>query len=198
MESPTPGAPPAPPPTPPPPPHRLTRSSRDRMWAGVAGGLAEYLDLDPALVRLIWVVATPLTHGLAIPVYILAWMIMPRDDRPAADPARAVHDWSDELHTEAHRLAEEARRVAGEMRGAAHSGGWRTAEGYPPPAQAPPNQHHYGRHGRSAGLVLVAVGLLLLAANAGLFAFIDWSQVWPLIVIAVGLALLARQADWRR
>ena len=51
---------PPPPPTPPPypagPPHRrLVRSSRERMWAGVAGGMAEYFDLDPSLVRLLWV-----------------------------------------------------------------------------------------------------------------------------------------------
>jgi phage shock protein C len=172
------------------------------MWAGVAGGLAEYLDLDPALVRLIWVVATPLTHGLAIPVYILAWMILPRDTRPSteAEASRAVHDWSQELHSEAHRLADEARRVAGEVRGAAHGGGSRSTEAYPPtePFAGPAYHHQYGRHGRSAGLVLVVIGVLLLAANAGLFAFIDWGQVWPLVIIVIGLALLARQADWRR
>ena len=51
------------------------------MWAGVAGGLAEYFDLDPALVRLLWVAAAVVSGGLAVPVYILAWIILPRDDR---------------------------------------------------------------------------------------------------------------------
>ena len=117
-------APPSTPPPPPPAPHRLTRSTRDRMWAGVAGGLAEYLDLDPALVRLIWVLAAVLTHGLAIPIYIVAWIVMPRDDRPRAESesesVNAMHDSSHELHTEANRLADEARRIC-EIVSPAHS-----------------------------------------------------------------------------
>src|SRR5919201_270693 len=131
MESATPGSSPppppsAPPPPPPPPAHRLTRSSRDRMWAGVAGGLAEYLDLDPALVRLIWVLAAVLTGGLAIPIYIVAWIIMPRDDRPPIYGSQVIHDWSHELHDEAQRLAEEARRMASEVRGGHHDAEWRS------------------------------------------------------------------------
>ncbi|MDE3078373.1 MAG: PspC domain-containing protein, partial [Chloroflexota bacterium] len=45
---------------------RLTRSQHERMWAGVCGGLSEYFDIDPVLVRLFWVVATVLTAGLAL------------------------------------------------------------------------------------------------------------------------------------
>ncbi|MBV9581631.1 MAG: PspC domain-containing protein, partial [Chloroflexi bacterium] len=74
-----PPTPPSPPPAAPPPPYyppyspppaqrRLVRSSRERMWAGVAGGIAEYVDLDPSLVRLLWVLATVVTGGLAVPV----------------------------------------------------------------------------------------------------------------------------------
>src|SRR5579864_2309267 len=101
---PTSPAPPPPPPyppyAPPPPPRRLARSSRERMWAGVAGGLAEYFDLDPALVRLLWVAAAVVSGGLAVPVYILAWIILPRDDRvPDAEP-HAWRDWSQEFHNE--------------------------------------------------------------------------------------------------
>src|SRR5713226_9789334 len=58
---------------------RLTRSSRERMWAGVAGGLAEYFDVDPTLMRLMWVVATVVTAGLFVAVYFVMWVIMPLD-----------------------------------------------------------------------------------------------------------------------
>src|SRR5919198_88318 len=54
------------------------------------------------------------------------------------------------------------------------------------------------RRHRSSGVVLVVLGVLLLAANAGVLRFIDWNVLWPLIFIGLGLALLARQADWRR
>ena len=57
---------------------RLYRASkRDSLLAGVAAGIANYLDLDPVLVRLLWVVVS-LAWGLGIVVYLVAWIIMPR------------------------------------------------------------------------------------------------------------------------
>ncbi|HTC85814.1 MAG TPA: PspC domain-containing protein, partial [Candidatus Acidoferrum sp.] len=56
---------------------RLFRSSDDRMLAGVAGGIAEAWDLDPSLVRIGWVVLTPLTAGFAILVYIVMAIVVP-------------------------------------------------------------------------------------------------------------------------
>ena len=45
----------------PPPSKRLMRSRTDRKIAGVCGGIAEYLDVDSTIVRVIWVVAVPST-----------------------------------------------------------------------------------------------------------------------------------------
>ncbi|HEX2185914.1 MAG TPA: PspC domain-containing protein [Chloroflexota bacterium] len=114
---------------PPPPgaPRRLTRSSRDRMWAGVAGGLGEYFDVDPVLVRLIWVAAAVFTGGLAIPVYILFWIIMPRDDQAPRGAPGNWHAWSQDFQTETRRIAEEARRLADDVAQQVQTG-WRTDE----------------------------------------------------------------------
>ena len=52
--------------------------SEDRMVAGVAGGLAEYFDIDPTLVRILFVLLTLLGGGgLGIITYIVLWIIMP-------------------------------------------------------------------------------------------------------------------------
>lgn len=210
--SPTPSPASAPPPPsyapygPPPPPRRLTRSSHERMWAGVAGGLAEYFDLDPALVRLLWVAATILSGGLAVPLYILAWVILPPDDRRPAESRHAWREWSHEVQADAHRVAEEARRVAEELRhtgphadsGAAPTGQTsETAEWWQSDAYVDRHADHH-RHPRSAGILLVGLGILLLAANAGLFSFINWRTMWPLIFIGLGVLLLARQSGWNR
>jgi len=57
---------------------RLTRSIYDTKIAGVCGGLAQYMAVDPTFVRLIWLVATicfpPLLLG-----YIGAWIILPKE-----------------------------------------------------------------------------------------------------------------------
>jgi phage shock protein C len=56
---------------------RLYRSNEHRMIAGVCGGLAEYFDMDPTIVRLI-VVAAALAAGTGVLAYILAWIIIPQ------------------------------------------------------------------------------------------------------------------------
>lgn len=57
--------------------HRYYRSSHSRMLGGVCGGLAESWRIDPTLVRLGLVALTFLTGGLAIPVYLAAWILLP-------------------------------------------------------------------------------------------------------------------------
>lgn len=61
---------------------KLVRSSEDRMLFGVAGGLAEYLNIDPVLVRLFFVLLT-LSTGYAPIIYILLALLMP-EDQPVA------------------------------------------------------------------------------------------------------------------
>jgi len=56
---------------------RLYRSRRDRMLAGVAGGLAEIWGADPALVRIIWALLAILTGGAALLVYIVMAIVVP-------------------------------------------------------------------------------------------------------------------------
>ena len=54
---------------------RLTRSNK--MIGGVCAGLAEYLDIDPTIVRIVWVLMV-LFAGFGILLYIILWLIMPK------------------------------------------------------------------------------------------------------------------------
>lgn len=56
----------------------LTRSTSDKMIAGVCGGLARSLGWDATLVRVLWVVAS-LLIGLPIIAYIVMWLAVPED-----------------------------------------------------------------------------------------------------------------------
>lgn len=55
---------------------RLTRSRTDEKIAGVCGGLAEYLDVDATLVRLVWLAAA-LLAGWGFIAYLIAWIVIP-------------------------------------------------------------------------------------------------------------------------
>ena len=67
---------------------RLTRSETDKMIAGVCGGLAEYLNLDPVWVRLLFVLLL-FASGIGAPIYLVLWVIMPRE-AVAGEPGSAV------------------------------------------------------------------------------------------------------------
>ena len=57
----------------------LQRSRRDRMIAGVCGGLAEWLGWDPTVVRVLYVLVSILSAAFpGILVYLLLWIIMPK------------------------------------------------------------------------------------------------------------------------
>ena len=55
---------------------KLYRSKKNKIIGGVCGGIAEYLDIDPTLVRLIWVLGS-LLWGAGIILYLIAWIIIP-------------------------------------------------------------------------------------------------------------------------
>ena len=57
-------------------PKKLYRSRKSRVLAGVCGGLAEYFNLDPTIVRLAWVIIS-LAYGFGVLAYIIAWLLIP-------------------------------------------------------------------------------------------------------------------------
>jgi len=64
-------------------PRRLQRSLVDCKVGGVCGGIAEYLDVDSTIVRLVWVVGTVCTAIVfGCVAYLAAWLIMPEGPMP--------------------------------------------------------------------------------------------------------------------
>ncbi len=59
---------------------RLYRSRTEKMIGGVCGGLAEVLDLDPTIVRVVFVLLA-LLGGHGILLYLILWIVMPRQDQ---------------------------------------------------------------------------------------------------------------------
>ena len=55
---------------------KLYRSTKDRVLAGVCGGLGEYLNVDPVVLRVVWAVFF-FIGGMGLLAYIIAWIIMP-------------------------------------------------------------------------------------------------------------------------
>ncbi|KAB8143509.1 PspC domain-containing protein [Chloroflexia bacterium SDU3-3] len=64
------------------------RRSNDKMLAGVCGGIAEYFNIDPVIVRLVFVLAT-LFMGFPVIIYPILWLVMPEAYR--STPPQVVH-----------------------------------------------------------------------------------------------------------
>ena len=68
---------------------RLHRSATDRVCCSVCGGIADYLAVDPTVIRVAWAVLTIVPGGIVLGViaYLAAWFIMPEPHVAATVPA---------------------------------------------------------------------------------------------------------------
>ncbi len=67
---------------------RLYRSGKEKIFGGVCGGIAEYLNIDPTIVRLVLIALTLAllpVGAIGVIFYIIAWIIMPRNP---------THEWN--------------------------------------------------------------------------------------------------------
>lgn len=157
---------------------RLYRSVDDRVIAGVCAGLADRLDMDPALVRIGYAILTLLTGIFPLLVLYVIMIVVIPEETPAAPGAvpGAVPGWTpsggaagpdagswrDQRHLD--RAARHAERDA------------RRAERHDDPIPA-----------IIGGIFLVGLGVFFLVRNT---FDIDWAIVWPVAVIAFGVVIL--------
>ncbi len=59
---------------------RLYRSKKDKVLGGVCGGIADYLGVDPVIVRLVWILVTIASLGFGLIAYVVAWLIVPEHE----------------------------------------------------------------------------------------------------------------------
>lgn len=93
---------------------RLTRSTSDKMIEGVCGGLGEYFDIDPTIVRLIFAAGLVFGFGSFGVLYLLMWAVVPKADT-AESESKSVFESGVQQVAEASREVVDAvkKQVAG-------------------------------------------------------------------------------------
>lgn len=142
---------------------RLYRSRDDRMLFGVAGGMAEWMDLDPAVVRLVWALLI-LAGGVGLLLYIVAAIVIPEAPYGMVSTAPAAGMPADAGTAAASQTRLEAREA---RRAARRQGG--------------------GNAGVIIGLFLVVLGVWFLLER---FVRIDTSWFMPGALIVIGIVLV--------
>jgi phage shock protein PspC (stress-responsive transcriptional regulator) len=152
---------------------RLERSATNRVIAGVCGGIAEYLAVDPTLVRVVFVVTAFLTAGLGVLGYIVLLVLMPLPGQPApftSNPPAASTGATARMDADSSAAPTTVTPVDPAVH-AAEAERRRTAFGY----------------------VLIALGVAFFLSNAGAFRFVQWQYLWPLVLIGIGVLFLVQR-----
>ena len=165
------------------------RRGTDRILGGVCSGLAEGLRIDPLWVRLGFVLLAFL-QGVGLLIYIVLWLVMP-EQVEGQDGTRSGFD----------SMSADLKRIGSELK-SQFGGTPKPAKEQPGPSDAtstssnaPAAMPSSARTSIGLGVVLVLVGLILLGANTGL---VQWSVIWPSVLIILGVLLLVRTLDRRR
>lgn len=158
-------------------PKRLYRSLTDRKIAGVCGGLAEYFDTDPMLMRLAFVVLV-LAGGSGVLVYFIFWIVTPEkpinyESFSSANPGSSNGN-----------AGNDPFRPQDPFKG---SDPFRTDA--PKPSSTDPFSKEEKQKGSLiGGLILITLGALFLIDQ--LVPGINFGDLWPVILVVIGAGLL--------
>jgi phage shock protein C len=174
---------------------RLYRSSTERVLGGVAGGVADYFDLDPALVRIAWAILILASGGIFLLLYLVMWFVVPE-----APSGFAYSEWpspsapGNEPESSTAGPAEGAPGTEGAEATATPAGAGAPT---PPPAsiahewagrRAERRRHRSGGGGIVIGSLLILIGAWFLARE-----WIPWlrtAELWPIALVLLGIVLL--------
>ncbi len=171
---------------------RLYRTRIDKMIGGVAGGLAIYFDIDPTIVRVLFVI-TIFIGGGGILAYIILWIVVPEDPvlytpgekKDDTEKGNAEKSSNTSNEQKSYFGNENINNVIREVEQDIHNA----------TKQAKQNIDNVVKEARNnkkafGGTLLILLGVLFLLDN--LFPRFDLVQYWPLILIIVGIGIILK------
>jgi phage shock protein C len=134
------------------------------MLGGVCGGIGKYLDIDPILVRIVFVLMA--MSGISIALYLILWVLIPE---------QGVAGSGDDAQSGAEEIAEHARALVGQARGATSAS----------------NRAMTLLVG--GALIFFGMVSLVRQLQIPWLWWFDWDLFWPALLILAGTALIWRR-----
>jgi phage shock protein C len=179
---------------------KLYRSARERMLGGVAAGLAEYFDVDPTIVRLVFVLSI-FAGGAGFIAYIIMWIVVPQGPFVPYEMSSNIPPQSPGTGSNIPPQSPGTGTDPAADSGAGANSGTQGASGQAPGTEpnTDPNNDPVGgyfhsvkkqkeKRGITFGIILVVFGLFLLADS--LMPGIHFHDIFPLALIALGIIIL--------
>lgn len=143
--------------------NELRRNSDDKMIFGVASGLADYFGIDVALMRVLFVVTAFVSGGLTLLAYLLLAILVPEE--PMGNSRDRSSSSSSSSSSSESKSGDSSKL---------HSD----------------DQKLVSRRRNLGGWIIVGLGVIILAGNVGFFTWLSFGRFWPILLIALGLALV--------
>jgi phage shock protein C len=160
----------------------LYRSNKDRMIAGVCGGLAHYFKVDPVIVRLIFILCI-FAGGLGIIAYIILAIVVPSENSQSIEPAGTIRENIQDMKNTAETIGKDI-----------HSTFTNSEKTSQPRSMVTVKEEVHTRRGMLIfGAIILIVGIIALLSTLGSLNWGWWlngSYLWPVILIAIGLLLI--------
>jgi phage shock protein C len=160
---------------------RLYRSKHNRVLLGICGGMGEYFNIDPVIIRVIAIVLLIIGVFPAIIAYLILALIIPLEGSTYSTPGDNIRENINDLKDTGVGMGEEIRTAFQKTE--------EKSEGtqQPEPGTPHPSYTNTNRALWIVGLVIIAIGIFVLLNN--FFGWL-WRFLWPVALIAVGLLII--------
>jgi phage shock protein PspC (stress-responsive transcriptional regulator) len=150
---------------------RLYRSRADRMLFGVCGGLAKYFGIDPSIMRII-VILLALSTGIGVLIYFVMAFIIPLEGSEKTAPKEVFMENVQDVKTTAQEFGKKAEDAFAKKAGSEEEA----------LVQA--------RRRNALGIIIIVIGVIILLSTIGIFNWGFWWVLWPVVLIAIGVAII--------
>jgi phage shock protein PspC (stress-responsive transcriptional regulator) len=150
---------------------RLLRNTKNKLLAGVAAGIADYFDLDPNVIRFLFIVLTAF-GGSGILMYLLLWLLLPSDMSEANDSRDTVKENVQQMKDVVKDFTDQIKKE-----------------------QPQTMNEKKGKSQQYLGSILVILGILFLLKNLGLIDLYLIQKFWPVLIIFLGVALVSQNEN---
>lgn len=142
----------------------LHRSNINRVIAGVCGGIGEYFNIDPTIIRIFFILIT-VFGGSGILIYLILWLVMPSSESSEISEKN--------IKQNAYEIRDHAQKVAHSIRSSVKSNSQKNNKWW--------------------AIFLSLFGVILLLNNFGFYDYFEIRKLWPIILVIVGLFILLRK-----
>ncbi len=151
--------------TPPNQSKKLYRSNTDKIIAGVCGGLGKYLNIDPTIIRIAFVILA-IINGAGLIIYIILALVISKEGQEQRQPVeQTIKEMADDIKKEAVDIQEK-------MQG---------------------QKSWFSEKRNIIGLIVVVVGFFALINVLFPMQWLNWKIFWPLVLVFIGFYIIIKR-----